>query len=86
MGIGELIGLIIVGLVVGLLGRLFHPGSDPIGLLMTLVIGVASALIAGWLIDGVILSFIVAVIVAVILVALFARFVGPRRTTAVDRI
>ena len=86
MGIGEIIGLIIVGLVVGALGRLFHPGSDPIGLLMTLVIGVASALIAGWLIDGLILSFIVAVMVALILVALYARVVGPRQTTAVDRI
>jgi uncharacterized membrane protein YeaQ/YmgE (transglycosylase-associated protein family) len=85
MGIGEIIGLIIVGLIVGLLGRLFHPGTDSMGLLMTIAIGIASALIAGWLIDGVVLSFIVAVIVAVVLVALFARLVGPRRTTVADR-
>lgn len=34
----HIIGLILVGLVVGALGRLFHPGSDPIGLVMTTVI------------------------------------------------
>ena len=86
MGIGELIGLIIIGLIVGALGRLFHPGSDPIGLLMTLVIGVASALLVGWLVGGGILGFILAVIVAVILVALYARLMGPRRMTATGRI
>jgi uncharacterized membrane protein YeaQ/YmgE (transglycosylase-associated protein family) len=85
MGIGELIGLIIIGLVVGALGRLFHPGSDPIGLLMTLVIGVASALLVGWLFGGGILGFILAVVVAVVLVALYARLVAPR-TTATGRI
>jgi hypothetical protein len=31
-------------------------------------------------------SFILGVIVAVVLVSVYARLVGPRRTTAVDRI
>lgn len=83
MGIGEIIGLIILGLIVGALGRLLHPGSDPMGLLMTLVIGVASVLIVGWLIGGGVIGFIVAVIVGVILVALWARLVEPRRTRTV---
>jgi uncharacterized membrane protein YeaQ/YmgE (transglycosylase-associated protein family) len=83
MGIGEIIGLIVLGLIVGALGRLLHPGSDPMGLVMTLVIGVASVLIVGWLIGGGIIGFIVAVIVGVILVALWARLVEPRRTRAV---
>lgn len=86
MGIGEIIGLIIIGLIVGALGRLFHPGSDPIGLLATLVIGVVSALLVGWLFGGGILGFILAVVVAVILVALYSRLVEPRRTAAVDRV
>ena len=83
MGIGEIIGLIVLGLIVGALGRLLHPGSDPMGLVATLVIGVASVLIVGWLIGGGIIGFIVAVIVGVILVALWARLVEPRRTRAV---
>ena len=82
MSIGEIIGLIIVGLVIGALGRLIHPGPDPIGLLMTIVIGIASALLVGWLVGGGWLGFLLAVVVAAILVALYARFAGPRRTTA----
>jgi uncharacterized membrane protein YeaQ/YmgE (transglycosylase-associated protein family) len=74
----HIIGLIIVGLLVGALGRLFHPGRDKMGLLMTMVIGVAAVLIAGMLIHG-FLGFIVAIVVGVILVALWSRFVEPRR-------
>ena len=81
MSIGEIIGLIVVGLIVGALGRLFHPGRDPMGLLMTIAIGIASALLVGWLFGGGILGFVLAVIVAVVLVALFARVAGPRGTT-----
>jgi uncharacterized membrane protein YeaQ/YmgE (transglycosylase-associated protein family) len=86
MGIGEIIGLIILGLIVGALGRLINPGPDPMGILMTIVIGIGSALLVGWLVGGGILGFILAVIVAAILVTVFARVVGPRRTTAVDRL
>jgi uncharacterized membrane protein YeaQ/YmgE (transglycosylase-associated protein family) len=75
----HIIGLILIGLIVGLLGRLFHPGRDKMGLVMTIVIGVASVLIAGLLIHGV-LGFIVAIVVGVILVALWSRLVEARRT------
>jgi uncharacterized membrane protein YeaQ/YmgE (transglycosylase-associated protein family) len=75
----HIIGLIIVGLIVGALGRLFHPGKDKMGLLMTMVIGVASVLIAGLLIGG-FLGFIVAVVIGVALVALWSRYVEPRRS------
>ena len=48
------IWFIITGLIVGALGRLVHPGKDPMGWLMTLGIGVVAMLIAalissGWL-------------------------------------
>jgi uncharacterized membrane protein YeaQ/YmgE (transglycosylase-associated protein family) len=84
--IGEIIGLIVVGLIVGALGRLINPGRDPMGLLATLVIGVASMLVVGLIVESTLWSFILGVIVAVILVSVYARVVGPRRTTAVDRI
>lgn len=74
----HIIGLIIVGLLVGLLGRLFHPGRDKMGLLMTIAIGVASVLIAGMLIHG-FLGFIIAIVIGVVLVALWSRYVEPRR-------
>jgi uncharacterized membrane protein YeaQ/YmgE (transglycosylase-associated protein family) len=82
MSIGEIIGLIVVGLIVGALGRLFHPGTDSMGVLMTIAIGIASALLVGWLVGGGILGFILAVIVAVVLVALVSRMYGPRTATS----
>ena len=86
MSIGEIIGLIIVGLVVGALGRLVHPGPDPMGILMTIVIGIASTLLVFWLVGGGILGWILAVVVAIVLVAIWSRLVGPRRSTAVGRV
>ena len=66
------IWFIIVGLIVGALGRLFHRGHDPMGWLMTLAIGVVSMIIAAAISSGWI-AFIIGVIVAVVLVAIVAR-------------
>src|SRR4051812_49480045 len=81
MGLGEIIGLIIVGLIVGALGRLFHPGVDSMGILMTIAIGIASALLVGWLVGGGILGFILAGIVPFVRVRLSSRLVYPRTAT-----
>jgi hypothetical protein len=53
---------------------------------MTIVIGIGSALLVGWLVGGEVLGFILAVIVAAVLVSVYARFVGGARRTAVDRV
>ncbi|MGI8800906.1 MAG: GlsB/YeaQ/YmgE family stress response membrane protein [Solirubrobacteraceae bacterium] len=45
-----LVGLLIVGLIVGALARLFVPGPDPMGIGMTILIGVAGSFIAGLLV------------------------------------
>jgi uncharacterized membrane protein YeaQ/YmgE (transglycosylase-associated protein family) len=79
-GIGRIIALIVVGLIVGALARLFHPGRDPMGLGLTFVIGVAAVILAGILIGGV-LGFILAVVIGVALVALVGRFMGARGRT-----
>jgi len=66
-----IIGLIIVGLIIGALGRLAHPGRDPIPIWLTIVIGIAASLIAGLLLPfGGLLRFILAVIIAAVLVGL----------------
>jgi uncharacterized membrane protein YeaQ/YmgE (transglycosylase-associated protein family) len=49
MGIGELIGLIIFGAVIGALARLVIPGKQAMGWIITIVLGVAGALIGYWL-------------------------------------
>jgi uncharacterized membrane protein YeaQ/YmgE (transglycosylase-associated protein family) len=43
----EILWMLIVGLVVGALAKLFMPGRDPGGIVITAAIGVAGALIAG---------------------------------------
>jgi hypothetical protein len=78
--LGRIIGLIVVGLIVGALARLFHPGRDPMGLGLTFLIGVAAVIIAGILISGV-LGFILAIIIGVVLVALVGRVAGTRGRT-----
>jgi uncharacterized membrane protein YeaQ/YmgE (transglycosylase-associated protein family) len=80
----EIIGLIIVGLIVGALGRLVNPGRDPMGLILTLAIGVAAVLLVyNLLIDGW-LGFIVSVVVAAVLVTIVGRLWPgeDRRVTA----
>ena len=74
------IWLIIVGALVGALGRLFHPGSDPLGWLVTIVIGIVSLVLAGVIFSNGVLQFIVGIVVAVILVAIVGRFFGGRRS------
>jgi len=67
--IGRIIGLILAGLIIGALGRLVHPGRDPMPIWLTILIGIAATLIAGLIIGG-LLGFIIAVAIAVGLVAL----------------
>lgn len=75
----EWVWLIIVGAIVGALGRLFHPGRDPMGWIVTILIGIASLLIAGAIFSSGFWAFVVGIIVAVILVAIVGRFMGTQR-------
>jgi uncharacterized membrane protein YeaQ/YmgE (transglycosylase-associated protein family) len=74
-----IISLLVVGLVVGALGRLIHPGRDEMSILATIGIGIAAMLIAGLIVKPLLGfggGFITAVIVAIALVALYARVAG----------
>ncbi|CAB3716451.1 GlsB/YeaQ/YmgE family stress response membrane protein [Paraburkholderia rhynchosiae] len=42
------IGTVIVGFVVGLIARAVKPGNDKMGLIMTIILGIAGSLIAGY--------------------------------------
>ena len=75
----EWIWLIIVGVIVGALGRFINPGRDPMGLIVTILLGIASLVVAGLIFGGA-LQFIVGVVVAVILVTIVGRLMGARDT------
>jgi len=45
----EFIWMIVIGLVAGALAKFLMPGDDPGGILITIAIGIAGSLLAGWL-------------------------------------
>ena len=71
----ELLWWALIGLVIGGLGRLIVPGSQPIGLLATALGGIAAALLGGVIAHvahlGTVLQFLIAIAVAAVLVAVF---------------
>ena len=47
--LSTILGWILVGLVAGVAGKLVMPGKDPGGLVVTVLLGIAGALLAGYL-------------------------------------
>jgi uncharacterized membrane protein YeaQ/YmgE (transglycosylase-associated protein family) len=45
----SIIGWIVFGLIVGIIAKLLMPGRDPGGFFITVILGIAGALIAGFL-------------------------------------
>ena len=81
-----LIGWILIGLVAGVLGKIIMPGKDPGGIIVTILIGIAGALLAGYVaptlgvaLDTTIKSYGAATVGAVVLLALY-RLVMMQRT------
>jgi uncharacterized membrane protein YeaQ/YmgE (transglycosylase-associated protein family) len=80
----EFIWYIIVGAIVGALGRLINPGPDPMGWIVTILIGIASLVIVGLIVDSTLWAIILGAIVAAVLVTLVQRFLpsADRRVRA----
>jgi len=79
-----IIGMIVIGLIVGLLGRLIVPGRDPIGILATILLGIAGSFIGGFVGRAIFHDqrwhFILAVLAAALLVIVMRRVgYGGRR-------
>lgn len=85
-----MIGFIVAGLVIGALARLVKPGKQNLGLLATLLLGLAGSVIGGLVANLLgtgnifelnVLGFIVAVVAAILLIGI-AESVAGRRTSA----
>jgi uncharacterized membrane protein YeaQ/YmgE (transglycosylase-associated protein family) len=81
----HILWMLIIGLVVGALAKLVMPGKDPGGVIITMVIGVAGAFIAGflgrslgWYNEGEGAGFIASILGAVILLAGYRLIAGRR--------
>jgi len=85
-----IIAFIVLGLIAGAIAKLILPGDDPGGFIVTAIIGVAGALIGGFLAGALfdadpldeffdISTWLTAIIGAIILLVIY-RFVVSRRT------
>ena len=80
-----ILGWIIFGLVIGLLARLIMPGRDPGGCLITVLLGIAGAVLGGFMGRAVGLygpehpaGFFMSLLGAVLLLWLYRQFVVRR--------
>lgn len=80
-----LIGWIIFGAVVGALAKLIMPGKDPGGIIITMLLGIAGALVAGfigralgWYGPEDPAGFFMALIGAILLLAIYRMAIGRR--------
>lgn len=85
MGLGDIVAILLTGLVVGALGRLAVPGRDPMPLWLTILIGIAGSIVGGIIaislgfgIGGV---FVLSVLAATLIVIAYRRIVQKRTVT-----
>jgi len=75
------LGWILFGLIVGVIAKLVMPGKDPGGIIVTMALGIAGALVAGfigralgWYRPDEAAGFIMATLGAVLLLFVYRRF------------
>ena len=78
-----IIWTIVLGFIIGVIAKLVHPGRDNMGLIMTILLGIAGSFLAGiigqaigWYRAGEGAGFIASVIVAIILLVIYGRIKG----------
>ena len=85
-----MIGFIVAGLVIGALARLIKPGRQNLGIVATLLLGLAGSVIGGVVANLLdtgdifelnVLGFVVAVIAAVLLIGVAEGLAGRKTTT-----
>ncbi|MDE9365832.1 GlsB/YeaQ/YmgE family stress response membrane protein [Luteipulveratus sp. YIM 133132] len=82
--IGDIIGYIVIGAIIGAVARLALPGKQAIGWAATIIIGIIGAFIGGMIVSALsdkdhnIIAFIVSVIVAAVGVSLYAGMQARR--------
>jgi uncharacterized membrane protein YeaQ/YmgE (transglycosylase-associated protein family) len=89
-----IIALLILGLLAGAIAKALLPGDDPGGIIVTTLIGVAGALIGGFVAGAIfdadpldeffdVSTWLTAIVGAVVLLLIYRAFTGGRRSRAV---
>ena len=80
------LGWIVFGLVVGVVAKLLTPGRDPGGFIVTMLLGIAGALLGGflgravgWYREGDPVGFAMAVVGSIVLLVLYRLVARPHR-------
>jgi uncharacterized membrane protein YeaQ/YmgE (transglycosylase-associated protein family) len=78
-----IIWTIVLGFVIGVIAKFITPGKENMGLIMTILIGIAGSFLAGiigqaigWYRAGEGAGFIASIIVAIILLVIYGRIKG----------
>jgi uncharacterized membrane protein YeaQ/YmgE (transglycosylase-associated protein family) len=82
---GTILGTLVIGLVVGAIAKLLMPGRDPGGCLITILLGITGAFLAGflgrsigWYEPGQPAGFIASIIGAMLLLLVYRLIRGRR--------
>ena len=83
LDIGSIIGYIVVGAIVGVLARFLVPGRDPMGIVLTIVLGIVGAVIGGWAAGAIFsetsgVDWIASILAAIALVLIWRAVAGNR--------
>jgi uncharacterized membrane protein YeaQ/YmgE (transglycosylase-associated protein family) len=87
-----IIGWILLGLLAGVIAKAILPGDDPGGIIITTLLGIAGALIGGFITKALgfgdpideffdLSTWLGAIIGSIVLLLLYRAFFGARRTT-----
>ena len=74
---------IVLGFVIGVIAKLLHPGKENMGIIVTILLGIAGSFLAGvigqaigWYRAGEGAGFIASVVVAIFLLVIYGRIKG----------
>ena len=73
---GGILYTILIGAVIGVLARFFKPGADPMGWILTIILGIAGAWVGGYVagmmgLSSGLLGFVVSIVCAIVLLFLY---------------
>lgn len=77
---GGILYTILIGAVIGVLARFFKPGADPMGWILTILVGIAGAYLGSLLyMGGGVVGFAISIVCAIVLLFVYELI---RRKTA----
>lgn len=78
--------MLVIGLVIGIIAKLLMPGKDPGGCIITMLIGIAGSMLAGyigralgWYAEGQPAGFIMSIVGAILLLLIYRIILGKKR-------